>query len=132
MNGGGGNGRKLTAEIALAERSNSQTKRFQTLQNAPKLGFRFDAAEDEMRMLVTNRQEVACHFNARMAGLNGLLRGRQVPTNESVDIPRCRFLWTNLEETIVFHSKLSSNSGSGGKNQGRPHPAGARPALSGL
>ena len=126
LNRGGGNGSELTAEVALAERTDSQTKRFQTLQDAPKLGFRFDAAEDEMGMLVTSRQEIACHFDARMAGLNGLLRGGQVATNESVDVPRCRLSRTDLKETIVFHSKLSSNSGSGGKNQGRPHPAGAQ------
>ena len=70
-------------------------------------------------MLVT-RQEIACHLDARMTGLNGLLRGRQIPTNESVDVLRPRFFRTHLRETVVFHGENSSKDDCGGEDQSRP------------
>lgn len=76
----------------------------QTMENSPKTLLGFDAAEDEMRMLVAWRDKSTCNFDARMASLNCLLRVRQIAAYESVDIRNVRFACPYLRETSVAHS----------------------------
>ena len=55
-----------------------------------------------MRMLVAWRNQRACDFDARVAGLNRLLWSGKIPANESVDVRRF-FVRGNLREACVFH-----------------------------
>jgi hypothetical protein len=99
----GCDGRKLIVQIRVTERRASDSETFEASQNAPKTLFGLDAKEDEMRMLVTRRDKRACGLDARMASLNGSLRGRQITTNESIDIRCVRFLRPYLRETRLVH-----------------------------
>ena len=60
-----------------------------------------------MRMLLVSRDEsVACSLDGRMAGLNGLLREREIGPDKDVNVGRiaiCR-----LPEVQGRHVKLSS------------------------
>ena len=65
---------QLAGEIRIEKRPMANAQTFQSAENSPESSLGLDATEDEMRMLVASGNERACHFNARMAGLNGLLR----------------------------------------------------------
>jgi len=64
----------LAIEVSVEEGTKRNLDSVQTAQHAMELLLELDATEDEVRMLVAGWQESACHFNARMAGLHGLLR----------------------------------------------------------
>ena len=87
----GGDGRQLVFQVGIAERFDGDAEALQSAQHDPETAFGLDPAEDEMRMLVTGGDEIACNFYARVASLNCLLRAGQVPANESVDILSVRF-----------------------------------------
>lgn len=91
-NGLGSNGRKLIVQITFKERPARDFETFQAQHQSPETLLGRNAAEDEMRMLVTWRNKSACYLDARMAGLDGLLGRGQIPANESVDVRSRRFL----------------------------------------
>ena len=59
-----------------------------------------------MRVLVLGRQKMACTFDARVSGLNGLLGRREIGTNKSVDVFRVDSLSWYLCETGLCHFML--------------------------
>ena len=67
--------RKLIVQIRVAERPTSDSETLNASQDVPEALLGPDAQEDEMRMLVKGGDERACGFDARMASLNGSLRG---------------------------------------------------------
>ena len=70
----GSNSRQLAVEVGVKEGPKCNLDAFEVAQHATELLLRLDATEDEIRMLVAGWQKSACYFNARMAGLHGLLR----------------------------------------------------------
>ena len=68
-------GRKLIAQIGVPEGLAGDPETFKASQDVPESLFRLDAKEDEMWMLVIRWDERACGLDARMASLNGSLRG---------------------------------------------------------
>ena len=74
--GCGCDGRQLVVQVGIRERLAGDSEAFQTTQDGPETCLGLDAAEDEMRMLVTWRDERTCNFDARVANLNRLLRMR--------------------------------------------------------
>ena len=72
-NGPRGKRRKLTGAIGFEEGLAENSERFEPRQNLSQLCFGFHAAQDQMGMVGGSRKS-ARHFEARMAGLNGLLR----------------------------------------------------------
>jgi hypothetical protein len=83
-----GKGRQFVAEIGFVERPTADGQRFDAAENAPESDFRIRPEQNQVRVLVARRQERASDFDARMAGLHGLLRKWQIITNESVDVAR--------------------------------------------
>lgn len=81
-----GNGRQLAFEIGLKERPECDLDSLEVAQHFAKLQFGPDATEDEMRMLIAGWQQSACHFDARVADLRGLLRWWKITPHESVDV----------------------------------------------
>jgi len=71
----GCDGRKLIVQIRVTERRTINSETFEASHNGPETLLRLNATEDEMRMFVTRRDKRACGFDARMASLNGSLRG---------------------------------------------------------
>ena len=49
------------------------------------MDFGLNTQQDEMRMRLVGRKST-CHFDARVAGLNGLLSKWQVATNKHVNV----------------------------------------------
>lgn len=54
-------------------------------------------------MLVSGLDQRACDFDARMAGLNRLLRVRQIATNESIQVRGFRWVDCHLGKTSFLH-----------------------------
>lgn len=106
-----GDGRKLTAEVGFVKRFtlDAEAGKSPQLMQEPLLGR--DAHENQMRMLVVGRQEIACDFDARMGGLNGLLGRRDICTNESVDVLGVSSLRLYLRETGLRHFILLLDGG---------------------
>lgn|GEM_PF-3000587 len=70
-----GNGRQLIAHVGLAERCAGDFGSLETGKNRPETRLGLDAEQNEMGMLARRRDQRACRFDARMASLNGSLRG---------------------------------------------------------
>ncbi len=64
--------RKLTGTIGFEEGLAEKSEGLKPRQNLSQLLFGFGAAQDQMRMVGSGRER-ARNFEARMAGLNGLL-----------------------------------------------------------
>jgi hypothetical protein len=100
-----GDRREPAAKIGVGKRSRGHADAIETPEHRVKLRFRLDSAEDEVGMLVAGRQKSARHFHARVAGLNGPLRVRQIPPHESVDV--LNFALSGcLRETCLRHHLL--------------------------
>ena len=77
--------RKLAGKIGLIEGPAEESERFKPRQNVSQLHFGDHAAENQMRVVLQGRKR-ARQFQARMAGLNGLLRKRQITSNEDINV----------------------------------------------
>ena len=59
----GGNRGELTGQVGIPKPPAGEAQVFQTAQHGPKTLFGLDAKEDEMRRLVTGRNERACRVD---------------------------------------------------------------------
>ena len=73
--GARGKRRQLSGAIGLEEGLAEESEGFEPRQNLSQLRFGFHAAQDQMRVVLRGRKR-ACNFDARVAGLNDLLRKR--------------------------------------------------------
>jgi|GEM_PF-7034463 len=71
--GGGCQCSELTGAIGFEEGLGEKAQRFEPRENLAQFWLGFYATEDQVRMIVTGWKR-ACDFDARVAGLNCLLR----------------------------------------------------------
>jgi hypothetical protein len=103
---------QLVAEGRLAEDAARNTERVEPGHDAPQAVFGTDAEQYKVRMVVRRGQEMSCRFDARMAGLDCLLRHGQITANESVEVRCVCFRGRYLEEIIAVHGQVSLVAGS--------------------
>jgi hypothetical protein len=100
-----GNGRQLIAKIGLIERPADDCERMQTRERGMQRELGRNADQHQVRMSRSGRQQRACNFNARMSGLNGLLRRGEILTNENINV-RNKLRVVALRETGHGNSLL--------------------------
>lgn len=79
-----GDGRELIAQIGLVKRPADNRQRVQTRSDAVQRLLGRNSDQHEVRMSRSGRQQSACNVDTRMSGLNGLLRRREILTNENI------------------------------------------------
>ena len=83
LRGGGG---ELIAEVGLEERAEADAGRAQAVEAPAEAHVIAHATDDEERVLVIGREKGPCGFQAGVTGLHHLVRRRQVPADEDVDV----------------------------------------------
>ena len=86
LNRFGSEGRELVAQVGLVKWLARYSKNLQPRQYMTERLLIGDADQDQVRMCRSGRQKSACDFDARISGLNGLLRRRKILPDENVDV----------------------------------------------
>jgi hypothetical protein len=82
----GGERGQGVAEVGLTERPAANTQRLGPAENASESGFGLRTNQHQVRVIVARRQEDSGDLDARMAGLQRLLRNWQINTDERVNV----------------------------------------------
>jgi hypothetical protein len=107
----GGQGRRLMGAVGLAKQRMANAGLGQVIRSREKAAFGSNAAEDKVRVRRPRREHRPAGLHGRMDGLNGHLRGGQVPANQDVQVQLREFRFhTDILEGEPSEASLTCGS----------------------